>query len=406
MLFHRRGRHLRAPQRPARLALPALAAAVLAAHLWLAGSVLPSQLGDGAAERAWPRFQVSFVRQLAPAAPPAAAPQPAPAKPRLQRLARLAPAAAASSPSPAEPGVAFDAALVREPALPPALPPAQEAAQKTAQKTAQEAAAPDAWGQTGQAGLAGVAPLPEVTADIAPAASAASAAQPAFDWPPSTRLSYRLTGNARGPVEGRARVEWLRSGSRYQVFLEASVGPAFAPLMSRRESSEGEITPEGLSPRRYEMEMKVLLRDARRSVIVMGADQVQLPGQPAAAALPRPPGLQDAVSQFVHLTWLFTLQPGLLTPGTRIELPLALPRRIEPWVYEVMASETLYTDAGAVEAVHVRPRRTARPGDYTAEMWVAPSLQNLPVRIVVRQDAETYIDLALERLPEQAERGR
>ena len=38
--------------------------------------------------------------------------------------------------------------------------------------------------------------------------------------------------------------------------------------MSRRESSEGEITPEGLSPRRYEMEMKVFLRDPRRTVIV------------------------------------------------------------------------------------------------------------------------------------------
>jgi hypothetical protein len=35
-------------------------------------------------------------------------------------------------------------------------------------------------------------------------------------------------------------------------------------------------------------------------------------------------------------------------------------------------------------------------------MWVAPSLQNLPVRIKVRQDSENWIDLALERLPQQA----
>ena len=52
------------------------------------------------------------------------------------------------------------------------------------------------------------------------------------------------------------------------------------------------------------------------------------------------------------------------------------------------------------------PRREARAGDYTAEIWVAPSLQYLPVRILVRQDAETFIDLQIERLPEQAERGR
>jgi len=250
---------------------------------------------------------------------------------------------------------------------------------------------------------ASAAALPDAALTATAPASAPIEAQPAFDWPPSTRLSYRLTGHARGPVEGQARVEWLRSGTRYQVFLEASVGPSFAPLMSRRESSEGEITPAGLSPRRYEMEMKVFLREPRRTVIVMDAEQVRLPN---GQTVPRPPGLQDAVSQFVHMTWLFTLQPELLAAGRSIELPLALPRRVEPWVYDVVGSETLYLDAGAVEAVHVRPRRSARPGDYTAEMWVAPSLQNLPVRILVRQDAETYIDLALERLPQQAERGR
>ena len=39
-------------------------------------------------------------------------------------------------------------------------------------------------------------------------------------------------------------------------------------------------------------------------------------------------------------------------------------------------------------------------------MWVAPSLQYLPVRLLIRQDAQTYIDLLIERLPQQAEPGR
>ena len=60
----------------------------------------------------------------------------------------------------------------------------------------------------------------------------------------------------------------------------------------------------------------------------MRSDQVSLPN---GQLLPRPAGLQDAVSQFVHMTWLFTMQPELLQPGTRIEMPLALPRRVEPW---------------------------------------------------------------------------
>jgi hypothetical protein len=229
-------------------------------------------------------------------------------------------------------------------------------------------------------------------------APAASAPPTAFEWPPSTRLSYRLTGNYRGPVEGQARVEWLRSGTRYQVFMDLGIGPSFAPLMSRRVSSDGEVTAQGLQPRRYDEETKVVLMAPRRLAIEMDADSVKMAD---GSRLPRPPGLQDSASQFVQLTWLFTTQPELLQPGRSITLPLALPRRVEPWVYDVLGSETLATPAGPVDAVHVKPRRVARPGvDMTAEIWVAPSLQYLPVRILIRVDAETYIDLNIERLPE------
>jgi hypothetical protein len=114
-------------------------------------------------------------------------------------------------------------------------------------------------------------------------------------------------------------------------------------------------------------------------------------------------GVQDTVSQFVQLTWRFTLDPTLLREGRVLEVPLALPRRVETWVYDVRAAETLQTPAGPVEAVRVQPRREARAGgDLVAEMWFAPSLQYLPVRIVIRQDAETYVDLLVDRLPEQA----
>ena len=34
--------------------------------------------------------------------------------------------------------------------------------------------------------------------------------------------------------------------------------------------------------------------------------------------------------------------------------------------------------------------------------WLAPTLQYLPVRILIRQDAETHLDLVLKRAPLQA----
>ena len=100
--------------------------------------------------------------------------------------------------------------------------------------------------------VASAASQPEVPAAQAVAAAASAASAPvAFEWPPSTQLSYRLRGNYRGTVTGRARVEWLRDGRRYQVHLEVAVGPGFAPLISRTMSSEGVLTPQGIQPERW-----------------------------------------------------------------------------------------------------------------------------------------------------------
>jgi hypothetical protein len=59
---------------------------------------------------------------------------------------------------------------------------------------------------------------------------------------------------------------------------------------------------------------------------------------------------------------------------------------------------------GALDTFHLKPRRIEdRPrGELSAEVWFAPSLQYLPVRIRIRQDAETYIDLMMDAAPLQA----
>jgi hypothetical protein len=347
-------------------ALALLAALLAAAHLWLADTALHAQFGWGAARDARPaRIEVAFVRELAPAVPAApAAPVAAPPPPRPV-VAPAAPAASAPEPPP-EP-----------PPQPPPKPP---------EPPAPAVVAVDA-----------PVPMPESPAAAVAAAVPASTAQA---WPPSTRLSYALTGNYRGPIEGQAQVEWLLAGTRYQVHLDVSVGPAFAPLLSRRHSSQGELTDKGLRPSRYDEEFKVIFREPRRLAMQLDGATVRWSNGRSA---PRPDGVQDSASQFVQLVWLFSTQPALLAPGSSIDIPLALPRYVETWPYDVLALETLATPAGAIETVHVKPRREPRPGvDLTAEMWVAPALQNLPVRLLIRQDAETYVDLLIKSLPLQA----
>lgn len=378
------------PQRR-QTALALLVPVVLVLHLWtgdwVAGqAVVP---GDGAAAGSMKRMKADFIVDLAPVAPPPEAPRPLAAATVRPRAAAPAASAAASAAMPA-----------REPApepLPPEAP--QDVAVVAAVADAASAAAPDV-APLLPAPEAAVASAPEPAPSIPAASAAAATAAPAFEWPRSTRLTYHLTGYYRGDVDGRASVEWLREGDRYQVHLDVSVGPSFAPLLSRRMSSAGDIGPDGLRPRRYEEETRVALRSPRGNAVSFDGPLLRLAN---GTELPSPPGVQDTASQFVQLTWLFTTQPQRLRPGQSVDVMLALPRRVDLWVYDVLDSETLHTPAGAIDAVHVRPRRPARPtGELTAEMWIAPTLQYLPVRIVIRQDTDTFVDLLIDRLPQQA----
>lgn len=354
-----------------------LVGAVLALHLLLGHEV--QRIADGwRDDRLEPmpaRMQVEFVREMAvAAAPPPPAPRPpAPAPAPLPAPPPAAPVEAASAPE-----RTADAASAPEP-----LAEAEPAA----------SAADDV-----MAAAASAAESPAASAASAPVADAGD--EPGPEWPLSTRLSYELTGHYRGPVHGQAQVEWARRGSDYQVHLDVAVGPSFAPLVSRRMSSQGRLTPTGIAPQRYDEETRVIVGGSRRASVFFEGAAVQLAHGAREPALA---GVQDSASQFVQLTWLFLTGRELLQPGNVVRFPLALPRRqYAHWGYEVVGETWVETRLGWLPAWHLRPVQPARGGDLSAEVWLAPGLQFLPVRLVIRQDAETHIDLMLKSLPVQA----
>ena len=386
----------------------AVVAAVTVAHLWLMSQMEDlARLGSGAADTSPARIDVAFVRELAQAepppvaavrAPPAAQAEPAP-------VAAPAPLPAASAPLEAAPvleAAQLAAASETDPKLDPkpepVAPQSEAAAAATPAPTAESSASSAA--ATAQAPQAlSAAPGPAAPPSALPSANAPAEAS-AFEWPPSTRLSYNLVGDYRGPVQGKARVEWLRSGNRYQVHLDVRVGADFAPLLSRRMSSDGVLTEAGLKPQRYDEETKVLLREVRRQTIFFEPERIVLP---RGGVQPTVAGVQDTASQFVQLSWMFTLQPQLLRTGQTVEVPLALARRVDRWVYDVVGEEVLDLPVGPVKAWYLKPRLQSKTNsDLSVETWFAPTLQYLPVRIRIRQDEASFIDLTLERLPQQA----
>jgi hypothetical protein len=380
-----------------RRTLAVLAVAVLAVHGCITGQLADRMADLTRAAAMPPRLEVAYVRELELAPPPVVAAPVAPPPAAAPPVARPASAPRPRRPRPSPPPRA-------EPAPEPA-PEAQVAVVPDPPAAAPQAPAsppslPDPAAATAPAALA-AASAASAASDAGPAVASAPAAPAsgavAFEWPPSTRLRYKLVGNVRGEIHGDAQVEWVRVGTRYQVHLDISVGA----LLDRRMSSDGELTAQGLVPQRYDEETKALFRAPRRLTMHFGADALQLA---TGRSVARPAGVQDTASQFVQLAWLFGINPQLLRPGATVELPLALPRRVDVWQYEVVGEEPVYTPFGAVEAFHLKPRRLSRPGgELSAEMWFAPRLRYLPVRIRIQQDAQTYIDLVIARRPELGE---
>lgn len=338
---------------------------VLGLHLLAGHEVLRIHEGwvSDASPPAPARMRVEFVQEMAPQAPSPA---------RTQRPAQSGAEPLASQ---AVAQVAPRASSVPDAASAPASAP------EVAPAVAEAASAPSGLPSTG------------VVAD-----AAAPDDEPGAEWPLSTRLSYHLNGNYRGPVSGQAQVEWLRKGADYQVHLDVGIGPSFAPLVTRRMSSQGRLTPSGIVPQRYDEQTKVIFGEPR------GFNLVFLGGVPlvdvVSGAIQSAP--QDAASQFVQLTWLFLTGREPLGVGRIVRFPLRLPSGPYEWQYEVVGEEQLDTPMGPLSAWHLKPRQAARGTDLTAEVWLAPSLQFLPVRLLIRQDADTYLDLTLKGAPLQA----
>lgn len=307
------------------------------------------------------RLSVVYVREMslvAPSTPSRPAPPPRPASPRPPPVVPAVAAAQADTPSP------------------DATPPPPEPA---APATEREPAPP-------------VASRAEEFDESSP--------PPEFDWPESTRLHYKLTGYVRGEVHGQAQVEWIREGQRYQVHLDVEIGPSLAPLATRRMSSDGIVTPDGLRPQYYDQATRMGFALPHRAEVRFFDEQVLLA---TGQSLPRLPGVQDTVSQFVQISWLFDAQPQRLRVGEVVEMPLALPRKMSVWVYDVVGEELLYTPFGDVPTYHLKPRTApGTTGDLVTELWIAPGLRHLPVRFRIHQDAENYVDLMLDQRPQLA----
>ena len=232
-----------------------------------------------------------------------------------------------------------------------------------------------------------------VTSTATATSTAAATALASQDgWPGDTRLNYQLTGYFRGALLGSARVHWQRQGSRYQTRVEIEPN---LPGSGRVLTSQGEVTPQGLLPGAYEEVRLGKSRGAR-----MGETTIVLSD---GREVPRPQGVQDSASQFVELSHRFASGKEVLEVGRAVSLWIARPGAVDLWTYDIVSREILKsTQLGEIETFRLKPRPIANArGNITAEMWFAPSLQYLPVRIRVSMGDDAFVDLMVNTIEQR-----
>ncbi|CAN7194551.1 DUF3108 domain-containing protein [Acidovorax delafieldii] len=375
-----------------RRALVLVTALVLALH-WLVLSGMPLAW-DSPAQ---PSSQVFSTRSIAPAPPPpavapsgvtavpVAAPQPparkktpTPKRPpapvaadRPEPLLAAAPVTEASAP--ADPGATTPVAS----ATPDK--PANDAAPAPAPAASAPAAPPEPTAEDAQPGT-GV--------DIRPPGGtgrSASAPPPPVRMPASTRLAFDVSGQAKKfAYSARAELLWQHDGNRYEARQEIS---AFL-VGTRTQRSVGTVTEQGLLPEKFSDKSRseqAAHFDYDKGHVTFSANT------PDAVA---GPGVQDRLSLFIQLGAMLAADPGRFVPGTQITLTTVSARSADRWTFTVEGPETLDLPAGPTPALKLL-RLPRKDYDQKAELWVAPGLGYLPVRIKLTQANGDFADLLL-----------
>lgn len=224
----------------------------------------------------------------------------------------------------------------------------------------------------------------------APAASAARPRPlPPAQPPASTRLDYAVTGRIKGiGYNAEGQLDWTLADGRYSARMEMKV----FLLGSRVQTSTGRVGPAGLSPERFAD------RSRSEKAAHFDAEQNRIRFSNNAPDAVLQPGAQDRLSLFLQIAGLLQARPQAYASGQTIEMQVAGTGDADIWRFEVGDEVTLPLPAGEVRA-RLLKRLPRKEFDSTVEIWLAPGLQHLPVRLRVTQANGDMADQQLRQMP-------
>lgn len=201
------------------------------------------------------------------------------------------------------------------------------------------------------------------------------AAVPAPEPPPPARAPWGGKGLVRfsaavgslGFVIGTADHEWQAADGRYR--LRWTFDPSVPLARTRTMISEGELTGDGLRPRRFSDQKEG--REPETASFDWEAGRVSFSAGRGEAPLPA--GTADLLSMLYQLAWRM--------PREDVTMTIASGSRVGRWTFRYLGEETLELAVGPTATVHLRAEAE---GEIT-EVWYATARGGLLVKIR-RQD--------------------
>ncbi len=209
----------------------------------------------------------------------------------------------------------------------------------------------------------------------------------AFKAPDPALLKYQVQGQVKGlNYWASAELAWQVDGSSYESRLSVS---AFL-LGSRTQVSKGTLGPEGLMPIRFGDKSRSELaahfqRD--KGIISFSANS------PDAPLLK---GAQDRLSVVIQISSLFAGDPTRFPLGTMLSFQTVSQREAEVWHFLVEKEELLHLPFGEINAIKLN-RKPRREFDQHIELWFAPTLGYLPVRLRITNANGDVVDQLLSK---------
>ena len=206
--------------------------------------------------------------------------------------------------------------------------------------------------------------------------------------PNSATLEFNASGQVKGfQYSADAQLRWQHDGQYYQARQSISM----FLLGERAQTSEGLITPKGLQPLNFSDKG----RKTQSAAFDVSSGKAHYSGGQTDAAIGD--GVQDRLSVFLQLSALIAAAPEKYPPGTLIELTTSSARSAVRWQFRVGASEALELPFGSVMALRLDKLPGKSSSDQRGSVWLAPSMQYLPVRIKLTQGQDDFVDLQLKK---------